>query len=168
MKRGLLVFAISAAVAGACDPVQSDKEAALGPEQDGVPEGPLHRPGQQCTLCHGPTGTENDFSIAGTIYISKSTNEPAVGAVITVIDNAGKGKKLTLQANSAGNFFVPKEQFDPVYPIHVESLYNGVRTSMDTFIRRDAGCGRCHANNATGDSGHMPRVYAIKEQDAGQ
>lgn len=160
MNRTLLfAFVLLGAAAASCmDPVHSDDVDALGPEVKGVPEGPDHRPGQPCTTCHASAGPgEPEFSVAGTVYARIDSDEPAAGATVTVTDV--KGDKRSFGTNYAGNFYVSKKAWDPVYPLSVEVSYEGVTKQMLTKIRRDAGCGLCHQK--AGDPNHAPRVYVL-------
>lgn len=157
MKRTFLL-ALVMVVAACMDPVHSDQVDALGPEVKGVEEGPYHRPGQPCNACHasaGPGGPE--FSVAGTVYARIDSDEPAVGATVTVTDV--KGDKRSLGTNEVGNFYISKKAWDPVFPLSVEVSYEGVTKQMLTKIRRDAGCGLCH--QGSGGSNHAPRVYVL-------
>jgi hypothetical protein len=145
------------ALAAACyDPVHADDVASLGPEAPGVPEGPTHRPGQHCTTCHGGDGPgDPQWSVAGTIFAVRGQPAPEVNAVVTVTDARGKVVKLT--TNSVGNFYVSKDNFDPVYPLKVQVDGEGITSTMTTNIGRDGGCGACH--RGPGNSQYTPAVY---------
>lgn len=155
MNRRLLSFVL---VAACVDPVHDEEVEALGPEVSGVNEGPLHRAGQPCIVCHGEHGpAEPELSVAGTLYVARGRDEAAPNAVVTVID--ARNKAYELQANAAGNFYVTKEEYDPVYPLTVEvARENGAKVfPMSTLIRERGDCGSCHRGG--GDGTHVPRVY---------
>lgn len=119
-------------------------------------EGPLHRPGQPCTTCHGGAGPgEPDFVLAGTVYAKIDSEEPAAGASVTVTDVNGAARSFG--TNAAGNFYVTRTEWDPVFPLRVAVAYGDAKKEMLTSIRRDGGCGRCHQKE--GDASHAPRVY---------
>jgi hypothetical protein len=138
-----------------CDPVQDDLKASLGDEVAGVQEGPTHRPGQPCTVCHdGKLGDPNEFSVAGTIFQNETDRVAAEGAVVTL--HSGDGSTFQLTANSAGNFYVEPSQFTAVYPMKTDVLYKGVTVKMTTNIGRDGACGQCHTDPAGPSSpGHI-------------
>jgi len=160
--RGLLaplalVLALaSGAPLGCYDPVHADAVAQLGPEVNGIPEGPLHRAGQPCTTCHGGVGPgEPDFAFGGTIYAVKGRPEPSVSTTVTVTDAFGD-KRVAL-TNEVGNFWVTTDQWKPQFPLKVLLEGDGVRREMGTLIGRDGGCGVCHRGG--GDATFAPAVY---------
>src|ERR1700677_3462733 len=104
-----------------CDPVLDDAVAALGPETPpGVRPGPLHRPGQPCLLCHdGAFGDPPAFSVAGTVYRIPSSLEPAVDATIELADVTGSRPPKPPLTNTAGNFYIPVQEWTPVFPLRV-------------------------------------------------
>lgn len=153
MKRALFTFAL---VVSCVDPVHDEEVEAQGPEAPGVEEGPLHRPGQPCLVCHGERGPgEPVFSVGGTVFMAWDSNTGANGAVVKVTDARGNAKELT--ANEAGNFWATKREYDPVYPLRVEVTFDGEVEPMDTLIRKDGGCGTCH--RLGGDRSHVTRIY---------
>lgn len=153
MKRALLTFLL---VVACVDPVHDEEVAAQGPEAPGVEEGPLHRPGSPCLVCHGERGPgEPEFSVGGTVFVAWDSDVGANGAVVKVTDARGSSKELT--TNAAGNFWATKREYDPVYPLRVELTYEGQVEPMDTLVRRDGGCGTCH--RGSGNASHMPRIY---------
>jgi hypothetical protein len=153
--------AVLLAIIAACyDPVHADDVASLGDEAPGVPEGPLHRPGQHCTTCHGDVGPGSpQFSIAGTVYAKQDAPTPEVGATVTLQDK--RGSQLVLVSNSAGNFYVEKETWDPIFPVQVRVQRAGAekptKKPMTSTIGRDGGCGACH--RGAGDHHYQPQVY---------
>lgn len=151
MKRfGLLLFV------SCVGPVRDEEIAALGPEVSGVDEGPTHRAGQPCNTCHGERGSaEPELSVGGTVYAAWSSDQAAPGAVVTITDARNREHRMT--ANSAGNFFATKVEFDPMYPLRVKVAFGGATEEMSTLVRRDGNCGKCHRRD--GDSTHTVRIY---------
>jgi len=144
---------------GAChpDPVHSDKVAAQGPEDPGIPTGPLHRPGQPCLVCHGDAGPASMvMSLAGTLYQEDKSRNPLEGAIVQVFDSAGH--KTATATNCMGNFFIQKKSFDPVWPVWVQIKYgaNLPAVPMSSAIFRDGSCANCH-HDPTGraTAGHV-------------
>src|SRR5262245_59193898 len=99
----LLLAALAAWLVGCDDPLQERAVEALGPEPFDVPEGPLHRPGQPCVLCHDGEDARA-FSVAGTVYLTPDSDTPAAGASVGLVDAKGAG--FVAITNCAGNFFV--------------------------------------------------------------
>lgn len=162
MKRHLhLVIALI--IGAACaDPVQSSNEDAI--PDDGKPDGPDHHVGEWCTSCHSEHGSESEFSVAGSVFVSKGSNTPAAGAIVTIKD--GDGKTHDIEVYGSGNFYAEKKDYDPKYPLSITVTYQGQTQKMESIIGRDGGCGRCHSNTSTGNSSHAPRIFATKP-DAG-
>jgi hypothetical protein len=136
--------AASLATASCVDEVHDEEVAALGPE-NGVPPGPLHRPGQACLTCHGGSGPgKPQLSVGGTVYLNQGGGAPAPGASVQVEDILGNVR--TLQANAAGNFFVTLSDFAPHYPtqMQVTSADGTITDQMLTHVGRDGSCADCH------------------------
>lgn len=148
---------------GACsDPVVEDAREALGPETPGVPEGPLHRPGQPCLLCHDGSGPgELEMSVAGTVYKYPDGAEPLSGAYVDLIDS--KGRKFSAATNCAGNFFVQPADFEPEYPLWTTLRFGGAVVDMSTPIFRDGSCARCHTQPTGPES--AGQVYFAPRRD---
>jgi hypothetical protein len=148
-KTFALVVPVLLAFAACADPVHDAEVAALGPENPSVPEGPLHRPGQPCLLCH------SDFSVAGTVY-NDDLVTPLSGATVTLVDSTGSTTQAT--TNSAGNFFILASDWTPVFPIGSYEDDAGMPvfgvtvvgtdpnspSQMLTHIGRDGSCASCH------------------------
>lgn len=157
-------LAVAAALALVCgihasciDPTHDSSVAALGPEVAGVPEGPTHRPGQPCVLCHGAIGPgEPEIVVGGTIYETKGDPKPAPDITVTLTD--AKGTQRTTTTNSVGNFYVLKSAWEPVFPLSVGITNSqGANAEMESKIMRDGSCATCHRN--AGDQHHMPAVF---------
>lgn len=155
MNRALPL--VLAAVVAACgDPVHADAVEALGPEAHGVEPGPLHRPGQPCLTCHGGKGPGNmEFSVAGTIYKYADSSEPLANAVVKLIDQGGPS--TIVGTNCAGNFFVQRVDFDPVFPLWTRVKLGSIDIEMSTPVFRAGSCAHCHSDPATESS--VGRIY---------
>jgi hypothetical protein len=151
-------LAVVAMAASSCgDPVHANAVAALGPEAAGVREGPTHRPGQPCTVCHSGSGPGSPvWSIAGTIYQARGSGTPAADATVTIYDAAGKSVELT--TNGVGNFYIEETQFAPVFPLSVTVAAKGYAPiAMTSLVNGTGGCAECH--RGSGSVGKMPSVY---------
>lgn len=159
----LRFFALSCLLIQACDPVQDHAIAALGGELPGTRPGPLHRPGQPCLLCHdGALGDPQAFSLAGTVFLQPDAEAAARGAQVEV--TAADGSSMMFTTNAAGNFYVPAQRWQPVFPLQVKVHFQGESVDMLSNIGRDGSCAGCHSDPPGPDSpGH---VYA-EAQDAG-
>ena len=136
---------------GCSDPVVDDAIDALGPEAPGVPEGPLHRPGQPCVLCHSSSGPGDlEMSFGGTVYQYPGDPRPLAGAFVDFIDSTGA--TYTTATNCAGNFFVQPADYSPHFPVWVTLRYGGVPVEMSSPIFREGSCAVCHVEPKTVDS----------------
>lgn len=148
--------AAGATIGTGCNDATHDMQVAvLGGEAPGVPQGPLHRPGQPCLVCHGGAGPASmQFSTGGTVYTSNTSQTPASGVTITVEDI--NGSVGTTQSNSAGNFYIPSGTWSPTYPT-LPSVTLGMTTqSMTSHVGRDGSCAHCHSDPAGPTSaGHI-------------
>lgn len=151
----------AAALAACSDPVHSRDVDALGGENPAVPEGPLHRPGQPCVTCHGEYGpADSEFAFAGTVYQDSSDKAvPLPDAKVSLLD--ASGKKYETGTNCAGNFFVMKNDYKPLYPVWV-TVYFGIvggepfGKEMSSPIYREGSCAGCHSDPpGTEAAGHV-------------
>ena len=140
-----LVVCLAAFAAGCGDPVRSGAISALGGETPGVPKGPLHRPGQPCTVCHGGEGpASTQFSVAGTVFEFPTEPTPLVDGVVELEDSTGK--IFYTGTNCAGNFFVGIDDFLPNWPLFVKVIFANDETPMSSPIYREGSCAACHKN----------------------
>ncbi len=146
MRPRILLLAVAAplAVLASCvDTTHVDEVQALGGEAPGVAPGPDHRPGQPCLVCHGGEGpASSDFSVAGTVYAVYEQNAPAVGAQVQIEDIAGAVGVAT--TNSAGNFYILANQWQPTYPIQMQVALGSANNQMLTHVGREGSCATCH------------------------
>jgi hypothetical protein len=140
---------LAALLLAACDPVRSDALNALPPEAPGVRNGPLHRPGQPCLLCHdGDLGDPPAFVVAGTVFEVPDTLVGADQATVALTDTVGNVYDTT--TNAAGNFYVTPDQWSPTFPlVHVTVTgASGVVATMQSEVGRDGACASCHVDPA--------------------
>jgi hypothetical protein len=148
MKRGAAFVPLAALLlaAGCVDTTHDDAVDALGDETPGGPS-ELHRPGQPCVTCHGSEGpADSEFSLAGTVYALRGAEDPAPGAIVQVQDQTGQ--IYTVNANAAGNFWIPADAWDPVFPLQPRVEYLGIKKQMTIAVNRAASCGDCHLPSA--------------------
>jgi hypothetical protein len=150
----VLVAASCVASAGCGNPVVDVQVDALGGEVDGVDESEYHRPGQPCLLCHSAYGGASpEMAIAGTIFGQPTQNDalgiPVGGATINLVDSFGSTNPKPVVTNCMGNFWIPKDEWDPGFPLAVEVVCPapGSKRVMNSRIGRDGSCARCHAGS---------------------
>ena len=151
------------------DPEHKHEVDALGGETNGVGPGPFHRPGQPCLTCHGGSGPGSpEFSVAGTIYLTRNVNMPQRGVTVTITDVTGDRRSFT--TNEAGNFYVGIDEWSPTFPVNVKVGSEGLtpdqahaQAQMQMPIGRNGGCGFCHYG-ADNEPTHMPPVYMVLQQ----
>ncbi len=160
---------VCALLAGACDPVRDAAVDALGPEAPGVRQGPLHRPGQPCLLCHdGELGSPQRFTVAGTVY--QTTGATAAAGDVTVLLEDAVGLTASLPTNAAGNFYATPETYDPTFPLRVKLQSGTTTVIMQTLVGDNAtaqpggACATCHFDPAGRAS---PGHVAVLTDDGG-
>ncbi len=125
----LLSVLATALLDGCADPVHNAEVAALGPEANGVPPGPTHRPGQPCLTCHGGEGPGGlTFVTAGTVYVNQYSPDAGStalnGGVVHLVDS--EGHTFDSKTNTVGNFYVTTDQWSPVFPLGDRSMDAGL------------------------------------------
>ena len=142
-----------------CDPIHSDEVSDLGPEAQGVPTGPTHRPGQPCVVCHGGSGPGSpQWAVAGTVYQSEDSDAPLVNGTVTVTD--ATGSQRALGTNQVGNFYISTDDWQPVYPLHVALTTGDQAIAMTSRINGNGSCADCHlGHTGQATSDHVPAVY---------
>lgn len=153
----VIVAACIAGASASClgDAVQDDGVSALGEDPTGQHNGPLHRAGQPCLVCHGGMGPASaQFSVAGTIYRSHDVVTGVGGVNVTMTDV--NGNSITAVTNEVGNFYLTPKQWNPTYPVHVQIQYLTASNTMLTHIGREGSCATCHRDPEAVDSaGHI-------------
>jgi hypothetical protein len=154
--RSLAMVTALACLTPACsDPVRDRLLDSLGGERQGVPAGPLHRPGEPCLACHDGTAAEARYSVAGTVYLYAGDDRPAPRVDVELIDSVGA--RFSARTNCAGNFFVAPEEFDPAFPLWTSVSFGlakdggtasggSSKIDMQSRIGRDGSCASCHVN----------------------
>lgn len=162
MRASSFLLALSLVLAAACtDPVNDAAIEALGPETSAMDEN--HRPGQPCVLCHREDGpaSSSPFSVAGTVYETRGSDAGAARVDVHLV--SGGGSEFWAVTNGAGNFYVRKTQWDPVFPlarIEIGRVVDGGSKKMRTFVGREPSCAGCHFKpNASSISDAGPRDY---------
>jgi hypothetical protein len=162
--RNRLLFTAFLLFGAACNPTHADQIDALGDEVNGVRQGPTHRPGQPCLVCHdGAIGDPGAFSVAGTVFQTAGNTTPVDGAKVKMIDVTGSTKEAT--TNTAGNFYITPEEWTPTYPMTVTvTPPSGSAVAMQSLISRDGACAGCHVDPVGPTS---PGRVAIELEDGG-
>jgi hypothetical protein len=121
------------------DPVEQAAINAL--PADTSANGPLHRSGQPCLLCHDSYGGATPFAVAGTVYSLDSMGKTVVPAPrirVTVVDSNSSDTRYSC-TNSAGNFYITS--WDTItFPLSASA--GGA--SMQSLVGRDGSCATCH------------------------
>jgi hypothetical protein len=166
----LLAFAALASIGGACDddPVHDAQVAALGGEITGIPQGPYHRAGQPCTVCHGPEGpAATQFSMAGTVFDMPSDLVGVGNIQVLLVDAAGtsppQGSVIT---NCVGNFYVTPDMWTPSFPVLAGLASGSMMATMTTQISRATSCAECHYDPpSTMSVGHLYLGVALNPDE---
>lgn len=147
-----LAFILSLSCA---DPARKQAVEELGGEAPGVPEGPLHRPGQPCLVCHGAEGpAESEFTFAGTVYQTRGAALPLHDATVHFIDSTGT--QYSVVSNCAGNFWIGGGNFDPVWPVWMKVQLGDEVAEMISGTYREGSCSACHQDPASPSTvGHI-------------
>jgi hypothetical protein len=147
MNLRILASVVALSVVGlSCgDPVHDEEVEALGPDPTGQPNGPTHRAGEPCLVCHGGQGPAHaQFSLAGTIYGTKGMTDAVEGAVVHLED--ATNKIVTVTSNSVGNFYIPLSDYAPTYPLNNICIHGPSADSqtMFTHVMKQGSCAGCH------------------------
>jgi hypothetical protein len=152
------------ALVGCADPVHDQEVKALGADDPhGIPDGPYHRAGQSCLACHGFFGpAKSQFSIAGTIFAGPDQDVAADQVTVELVDSEGAQRNIV--TNCVGNFYIPTDDWDPLFPLIVWIRRGNDAQQMNTQIGREGSCSHCHTDPASFDShGH---VYLLSTEPA--
>jgi hypothetical protein len=148
-RLGLGLASASAAVTTSCsDPVRDGAIEELGPESPNVPQGPDHRAGQPCLVCHSATGpaSSSPFAVAGTVYTTSEGKTGAGGVEVRFIDTNKSSPKDKVVTSASGNFFVPVDRWSVTFPFRV-ALFDERGSAigvMTTTVNREGSCNYCH------------------------
>ncbi len=171
LQHSLLLFctALACVTAGsscALDPVHDSSVKALGDEDPNWPQGPYHRDGQSCTVCHGGQGpAKSTFLMAGTVYLTAGTKDsrgkPANKAEVRIRDARNPNGYKCVYTNCRGNFYVTNAQFPDgiFFPAKVSISKGMAEKPMNSLIGRENSCGACHKNPAFYDSPGQIYLY---------
>ncbi len=110
-------------------------------------------PGQDCLTCH-KAGSTPQWTAAGTVYVDPeaAAGDGEGGVTVHLTDRAGR--TLSLETNSAGNFYTA----EPLeLPLQVAVERQGRRLAM-SMPAPSGGCNGCH--NRPPLNGAPGRVYA--------
>jgi hypothetical protein len=148
VRRALAATALLFGLAGCTDPTLEAQADALGPEPGPYEEGPLHRAGQPCTVCHAKGGRgEPRFDLAGTVYELPESKEGLPGVTVRLFD--GQGRQQSLTTNSVGSFFLEEGELELEFPLWVRLEHGETTVTMTTPIWRERSCATCHRNPAS-------------------
>lgn len=144
MKLVVVVALASAVLGCSLDPVHDEAVTDLGPEAPGVAQGPLHRPGQPCLVCHDGSTAHPAMTVAGTVNAVLGSAARLAGASVALTDV--RGSTVMATTNAAGNFYVEPGTWRPTFPLHVAISFGGYTSTMSTIIGRDGSCASCHTD----------------------
>lgn len=170
-----LIAALGAAIGSGCtDPTRDRQIEALGPDTE--PNGPDHRPGQPCLVCHSAGGPAEAkaFAIAGTVYKTSKVREEGAQAVIVQFVDANDSKPLEIpETGPTGNFFVPIGDWPNLaFPIRValyEIAEDPPKQTMRSLINREGSCNFCHRPNVDPKQADDPETAKdLSRSSAGQ
>lgn len=108
-------------------------------------------PGRDCIACHS-NGEGPQYLVAGTVYPAEGISDPddcfgIAGASVLVEDAAGRA--FALETNSAGNFYLGRNDGPLELPLTVEVEYDGVMRAM-TLQPAVGACASCHTEEGLG------------------
>jgi len=136
------------------DPVQDAERDALGPEDPNIPQGPLHRAGQPCAVCHREGGEDPTFVFAGTVYRDPVEKIAVADAMVVLTDAAGHTFMTT--TNCVGTFYVKTGEFRVTPPVWASVQRIDFPWKMESPIHREASCAKCHYDPiGPASAGHM-------------
>ena len=146
LASAVLLLAVGVVAACTTDPVHQAEVDALGPEASNVPQGPNHRAGQPCVVCHGSEGpAKTQFSIAGTVFDGPGISSALVGVGgVTVSLEDDSQSRFQVTTNCVGNFWVNPSDWNPQFPVLVAIAGGTTAQTMQSHIGREPSCGQCH------------------------
>lgn len=143
MKQSLRVAALAFVLGvSGCIGVTPDDRARDALPDDHEDEGPTHRAGQPCLLCHSAEGGQTPyFSIAGTVYAVDGVTGRG-GVQVILVDAAGT--TFTATTNYVGNFMITPDEWTPVFPLTADVTDGDTSVEMRSPISREGSCSSCH------------------------
>jgi hypothetical protein len=171
---GLAPHALALAVGlSACaNPAVDARIEALGEEPlPDLADFSYHRPGQPCVLCHGEYEEEEPImTVAGTIFQTPTKRIPVENARVRVWDSSG-GPPRDKLTNCVGNFWFTKEEWNPLFPLHIEVEYqiegdDDYRVQpMLSRVGREGSCAGCHQDTSDPHTQFSPgRVFCSGDE----
>jgi hypothetical protein len=150
LVRATLIFTVclgaSVAAFSGCgyDPIPQAVIDGL-PEEDKAGPSATHRGGQPCLSCHSAYGEAlPQLVIGGTVFKEDTVTGallPAAGIKVIVYDSTGDSRVAC--SNSAGNFFIEKDNWDAItFPL--KSFVGSAPRRMQSIIGREGSCANCH------------------------
>jgi len=170
--RAPTILVLAACVIGCANPAVDDRIEALGEEPlPDLNDFSYHRPGQPCVLCHGEYEEEDPImSIGGTVFQTPKKRIPVENARVRVWDSSGEPPRDKL-TNCVGNFWFTKEEWNPLFPLHIEIEYqlegdDDFRVQpMLSRVGRDGSCAGCHQDTPEPNTQYSPgRVYCTQDE----
>jgi hypothetical protein len=95
------------------------------------------------------------MSVAGTVFDVRGSKSGLSGVDVTVTDATNAVRTLT--SNAAGNFYIFRQEWDPVFPLHVALSSGSVNKAMTSRVGRNGSCATCHGSADTNTE--MPGVF---------
>ena len=138
---GAMAFVVQ--VCNGEDPIPQGVIDELPPEV-GTPDA-RHRPGQPCLVCHSEYGgAQPPLVIGGTVFKEDLMTGALIGAPgirVEVYDSLGDFRVAC--SNSAGNFFIEKDDWEKItFPL--KSFVGNAPRRMRSIIGREGSCANCH------------------------
>lgn len=156
--RASHVILLLATCAPACIGTTPEEAAEQAQGDDPAEEGPTHRPGQPCLVCHGEDHSPGGevFVLAGTVYRRAGDEDGLEGAEVEITQ--ADGEVFTARTNRVGTFLVSVGEVDdderaqgwlglarpPEFPLRVVVRAGGTEATMRNVIHREGSCAACH------------------------
>jgi hypothetical protein len=140
------------AAADSAPAADTNTTAACEEPSTALPNG-RHNAGASCAACHSTGVGAKKFTLAGTLYASKTGVGSISGATIIVTDANGGVHKLISAAN--GNFYATEPLAYPV-TVSVSKCPDTVPMVSPVTSGGDCNAGGCHALNAPSGRVHLP------------
>jgi len=109
-----------------------------------------HNEGQPCLTCHREGNGPPPFTVAGTLFASKTGGSAVTGATMIVVDGAGTEVELVTASN--GNFYTNQAV---TFPLTVKASKCPDEKQM-TGKPQTGDCNGCHTQTAAQGRIHLP------------